>query len=111
MKYLVLLGRIFYSFIFLMSGLFHFSQQTVEYAAGQGVPLASLAVPVSGVMAILGGLSIAVGYKARWGAWLLVLFLTPVTIMMHNFWAVQDAMMAQLQQAMFFKNLATFTLM
>jgi putative oxidoreductase len=36
----------------------------------------------------------------------LVAFLIPVTLMMHNFWAVKDAMMAQVQMAMFMKNLS-----
>jgi len=40
------------------------------------------------------------------GALLLVLFLVPVTFTMHNFWAVQDPMMALMQQAMFMKNLS-----
>ena len=30
--------------------------------------------------------------------------LVPVTLMMHNFWAVKDPMMAQMQMAMFLKN-------
>lgn len=106
MKYAVLIGRILYSTIFVMSGLNHFSQGTIAFAAAQGVPFASIAVPFSGVMALLGGLSIALGYKAKWGALLLALFLVPVTGMLHNFWAVQDPMMALMQQAMFMKNLA-----
>ena len=106
MKYLVLLGRVFYSSIFVMAGLSHFSEQTIGYAAAQGVPLASLAVPLSGVMAILGGLSISFGYKAKAGAVLLALFLVPVTFMLHNVWAVTDPMMARVQQAMFMKNMA-----
>ena len=106
MKYAVLSGRISYSLIFIMSGLNHFSQGTIAYAAAQGVPFASIAVPLSGVMAILGGLSVALGYRAKWGALMLVLFLLPVTAMMHNFWAVKDPMMALMQQAMFMKNLA-----
>ncbi|MBI1770342.1 MAG: DoxX family protein [Bacteroidetes bacterium] len=105
MKYIVLLGRFFYSLIFVMASLNHFSEQAIGYAAAQGVPLASIAVPLSGVMALLGGLSIALGYKANYGAWLLVLFLVPVTAMLHNFWAVTDPMMAQMQQVMFMKNL------
>jgi putative oxidoreductase len=44
------------------------------------------------------------GYRAKIGAWLLVLFLVPVTLMMHNFWAVKDPMMARIQMAMFLKN-------
>ncbi len=106
MKYLVLLGRILYSAIFIEAGPGHFSKETIAYAAGHGVPLASIAVPLSGAMAIAGGLSILLGYKARIGAWLLVLFLVPVTLMMHNFWAVSDPMAARMQQVMFMKNLS-----
>ena len=49
MKYLVLLGRVFYSFIFVVASFGHFTKQTIGYAAVQGVPLASIAVPISGV--------------------------------------------------------------
>ena len=80
--------------------------QNVGAAAAAGVPLASIAVPASGVIATLGGLSILLGYRVRIGAWLLVLFLIPVTVMMHNFWALKDPMMAQIQMVMFMKNLA-----
>lgn len=106
MNGIILTGRIFYSLIFVMASFGNFSQKTISYAAAQGVPLASMAVPLSGIMALLGGLSVAFGFKAKWGACLLVLFLIPVTVMMHNFWAISDPVMAQLQQAMFMKNLA-----
>ncbi len=46
------------------------------------------------------------GYRARLGAWLLVLFLVPVTAMIHNFWAVKDPMMAQMQLGFFMANLS-----
>src|SRR5436309_13505174 len=88
-------GRLFYVAIFVMSGLTHFTAKPVAYAAAAGVPFASLAVPASGLLALAGGLSILLGYRARLGAWLLVLFLIPVTFAMHNFWAVKDPMMAQ----------------
>jgi len=104
MKYSVLAGRILYSLIFIMTALGHFSDKYISYAASQGVPLAAIAVPLSGILATLGGLSVALGYKARYGAWLLVLFLVPVTAMMHNFWSVADPMMAQMQMVMFMKN-------
>ena len=84
----------------------HFRATTIAYAAAQGVPLASVTVPLSGVLAILGGLSVALGYKARWGAWLLVLFLVPVTLMLHRFWGLTDPAAATMQQVMFMKNLA-----
>jgi len=64
----------------------HFKAGTIAYAAGQGVPLASIAVPLSGIVEFLGALSIVLGYKAKLGAWLIVLFLVPVTLSLHRFW-------------------------
>src|SRR5215470_2072518 len=102
----VLTARVLYTAIFVLSGLTHFSSQVIGYAASAGVPFASLAVPAAGVLALAGGLSILLGYRAKIGAWLLVAFLVPVTLMLHNFWAVKDPMMHQIQFAMFMKNLA-----
>jgi len=106
MKYGVLLGRIFYALIFLMAGPGHFKAGTIAYAASQGVPMASILVPISGVLAILGGLSVMLGYKAKCGAGLLILFLVPVTLMMHRFWGLSDPMTAMIQQVMFMKNVS-----
>jgi putative oxidoreductase len=106
MKVWVLVGRVFYSLIFIVASLGHFSQGTINYAAAQGVPLATVAVPLSGILALLGGLSVALGYKAKWGAVLLGLFLLPVTVMLHNFWAMQDPATAQMHQVMFLKNVS-----
>jgi putative oxidoreductase len=102
----VVLGRLLFAVIFVMAGSNHFNTQTIGYAASQGVPLASIAVPLSGVFAILGGLSILLGYRAKLGAWFIVLFLVPVTLMMHKFWTVSDPMMAQMQMVMFMKNVS-----
>ena len=108
MRYVVLVGRVCYSLIFLMTIFGHFTAGYAAYAAQQGVPAATLLVPLSGVIAIAGGLSIALGYKAKIGAWLIVLFLVPVSLKMHNFWAVTDPMMHGVQMAMFFKNVSMF---
>ena len=106
LRYVVPLGRALFAAIFITAFPGHLSQAYVDYAVQQGVPLASLAVPAAGVLALAGGLSVLLGYRTRIGVWLLVLFLVGVTPMMHNFWAVKDPMMAQLQLAMFMKNLA-----
>ena len=102
----VLAGRVLFSFIFVMGGLNLFSKQSVAYAAAQGVPLTSIAVPLAGVIAILGGLSVLLGYHARIGAWLIVLFLVPVTLMMHKFWGISDPAAAQMQMVNFMKNIS-----
>jgi putative oxidoreductase len=104
--YLVPLGRLLYSAIFLMTIFGHFSAGYIGYAAQSGVPAPGLLVPLSGVIAILGGLSITLGYKAKIGGWLIVLFLLPVTFKMHAFWAVTDPMMRGIQLAMFWKNIS-----
>jgi putative oxidoreductase len=102
----VLLGRLLFAAIFLTAGPNHFTKQAIGYAASQGVPLASITVLISGLFAIVGGLSILLGYRAKIGAWLIALFLIPVTFMMHKFWTVTDPMMAQVHMIMFMKNVA-----
>jgi putative oxidoreductase len=106
MRYVYLVGRVLFSLIFITAAPRHFTHEGIQHAAELGVPFASLLVPISGVMALTGGLSIAAGYKARWGAWLLVGFLVPVTVMMHAFWTLRDPLMIRLQQAMFAKNIS-----
>lgn len=104
MKVAVLLGRILFSLIFLFTIPGHFSPQLISYAAAQGVPAPSFLVPLSGIIAFAGGLSIVFGYKARLGAWLIIIFLVPVTLFMHAFWKITDPMAQQMDMAMFMKN-------
>lgn len=106
MKPLAPIGRILFALIFIVAAFGHFKPETIAYAAASGVPLANLAVPASGILALLAGLSIATGYRARWGAVGLIAFLVPVTLTMHKFWTIADPMMAQMQQVMFMKNVS-----
>lgn len=106
MKYIVLLGRLLYSWIFIKAIVFHFSARAVEVASSAGVPMASFAVPFAGILALAGGLSILLGFKARIGAWFIVLFLLPITFVMHNYWSIDDPAKKATQQSMFYKNLA-----
>jgi putative oxidoreductase len=106
MRFLALAGRMLFALMFVTAAPRHFSREGIEHAAQLGAPLAGLLVPISGVLALAGGLSIALGYKARWGAWSLVAFLLPVTFIMHGFWRLQDPVLAHTQQAMFAKNIS-----
>ncbi len=106
MKYIVLLGRILYTAIFIAASLGHFSQDTVAFAADAGIPMAPILVPLMGIVGFLGGLSVLIGFKARFGAWLLVIFLIPSTFWLHQFWNVADVVDAGIQKAMFLKNLS-----
>ncbi|HEY4158258.1 MAG TPA: DoxX family protein [Polyangiaceae bacterium] len=114
-RFLVPLGRLLFVLIFLESVPMHFSAAGANYAAAQGVPFASVLVPLSGLLALVGGLSVLLGVYARWGALLLALFLVPVTFAMHRFWMISDPAQAMLQRIMFMKNITmlggTFLLM
>jgi putative oxidoreductase len=101
-----LLGRILFSGIFLMASPTLFLRGTIAYAAQAGVPLANFLVPAAAILAIIGGLSVLLGYHARIGAWLLVAFLVPVTLFMHKFWGISDPAAAQMQMAHFMKNVS-----
>jgi putative oxidoreductase len=103
---LILPGRVFFSLIFILSGIKHFTQSSIDYGASKGVWMPEFMVPAAGVLAVLGGLSIAFGYKTNWGALLIVAFLVPVTLVMHNFWTLDDPMQRMMQKTMFMKNLS-----
>lgn len=83
----------------------HFSGKGIGYAESMHVPMASVLVPLSGIIAVVGALSLILGYKAKTGAWLIVIFLIPVTFMMHAFWNAPEAMVP-IQMAMFMKNIS-----
>jgi putative oxidoreductase len=105
-RYLVPLGRVAFAWAHVWFAPLNFSAQGIAWAGQQGVPMPGLLVPLAGLLSLAGGLSVILGYRARLGAWLLVLFLVPVTLMMHNFWAVKDPMMAQIQEGFFIANLS-----
>ncbi len=106
MKYVLLAGRFLFSLIFLIPAPGHFKASTINYVSAKGIPFASFLVPFSGLLMIAGGISILLGYKTRIGAWILILFLLPVTFALHDFWNTPDGMARQLDFAMFMKNIA-----
>lgn len=100
------IGRLFFSLLFISSGMNHFGRETIAYGASAGVPMADFLVPVAGIMAIFGGISVLLGYYARFGALVLMAFLIPVTLMMHDFWNFTDPQMHQMQMVNFMKNVS-----
>ncbi|MDJ0693304.1 MAG: DoxX family protein [Mastigocoleus sp. MO_167.B18] len=85
-KYLPLLGRAFLAAIFLNSGVGHifgFAGLT-KMMSERGLPVAPLLLAGSIFCLLVGGLSILFGFKARWGAILLIIFLIPASLVFHN---------------------------
>lgn len=106
MKYIFLLGRVLFSAIFIIKSFEHFSPDTILRAREAGIPMAQVLVPIFGIIILLGGLSMLLGYKAKKGAWLLVIFLLPATFLMHNFWSAQHPFAAMMHNYCFWKNLS-----
>jgi len=104
MRAMVPAGRVLFALIFVTSAIGNFSSAAITEAAAHGVPLAMILVPLAGLIALVGGVSVMLGYRARFGALLLLVFLVPVTLVMHKFWGLADPQMAMLQKIQFMKN-------
>ncbi len=108
MDVLFLVGRILFSALFIMSGVGHFTQveQMAQYTKAAGVPAPRLAVLGSGVLLLLGGVSVLLGFYPTIGLILLIIFVVPTTFIMHRFWGISDPMQRQMQMINFNKNMA-----
>ena len=108
MDVVVLIGRILFCAVFLVSAVGHFGQTDAMagYAQGKGVPAARLAVLAGGVLLALGGVSVLLGIWPDLGALLLVVFLVPTAVLMHAFWKETDAQAKMIEQVQFFKDTA-----
>lgn len=102
-----LVGRILLALIFIISGYGKITGYagTAGYMASKGLPLVPLLLPLTILVELGGGLLIALGWKARWAAAVIFLFLIPVTLVFHNP-AGLDAAAAQGQMIHLLKNLS-----
>jgi putative oxidoreductase len=103
MKILFFLGRILAGGFYIYSGIKHFLNltQLAGFAKTHGVPLPEIAVAGTGLLLFVAGFSFLLGYQPLIGIGAAVLFLVPVTFMMHAFWNMEGAARAS--------NLVNFT--
>jgi putative oxidoreductase len=108
MQQLFVAGRIIVGAYYLFSAFNHFSQlgMMAGFAASKGVPAPKVAVFISGVLLLIAGLTLLLGYLPRLGVAALVLFFVPVTLMMHAFWADADPGARMNDMIHFTKNIA-----
>lgn len=108
MEVVFLIGRIVVGLYWLYGAVAHFTQakSMVPYAKMKGVPFAEIAVPGTGLLLLIGALSILTGIYPVVAVAALTIFLVPVTIKMHNFWTVEDQAMKMNDMIMFSKNMA-----
>ena len=98
----ILLGRILLAVIFLLSGFGKLTAiaGTAGYFGSLGLPLPTVTAIVVGLIELLGGLAILVGFQTRTVAWVLALFTIATGLVAHMNWA------DQMQMINFLKNLA-----
>ncbi len=102
-----LIGRIIVGVYYSFAGIEHFTnlKGMAGYAASKGVILPELAVIFTGILLLVGGLTILTGFLPVLGVLALVVFFLPVTFIMHDFWNVQDPQMRTFQTISFMKNM------
>jgi|SRR4051812_15658728 putative oxidoreductase len=98
-----LIGRILLGLLFLTSGIHKIAdpQGTQQYMVAMGMTWMTTVFYLGAIITELaGGLSLLLGYRARAGAWLLVLFMIPTSLLFHTNFADQNQMIH------FLKNLS-----
>lgn len=104
---LPLLGRLLLAAIFLIAGVRKalMFAGTVGYFTKLGFPMPDVFAVLAIAIEIGGALLLIFGWRTRWAAWLLVLFVAIATGMAHRFWEFDAAQYAN-QMNHFLKNIA-----
>ena len=104
-----IIARILFTLIFFLSGITHFTSMS-DYVnlMPSPIPFRAFWVAISGVVELVGAAMILFNYRPRLGAWLIVIFLVPVTIVVHGtaMLTLADPIMRAVNVSMFLKGLA-----
>ena len=101
-------GRIMFALIFFLSGITHFTDlDTYVALMPAGIPFRPFWVMISAVVELLGAAMIVSDRFPRLGAWLIVIFLVPVTITVHGvaMATAEDPQMRGIQTSFFLKGI------
>jgi len=103
-----LLGRIILGAFYLFSAFHHFSDTATlaRHAAAHGVAAPTAAIIGSGLLLAIAGVTLLLGVLPRLGVAAVVLFLLPVSFVMHAFWSDTNAATRMFDMVNFTKNMA-----
>ena len=98
----ILIGRILLAVIFLLSGFGKLTaiSGTAAYFGSLGLPAPTATAVIVGLIELLGGLAVLVGFQTRVAAWVLAIFTIATGLVAHTGWA------DQMQMIQFLKNVA-----
>lgn len=107
-QYLAPVGRLLLALVFIASGASKIRdwQQPSGMMADRGLPAVNVLLSVAVALEIIGGVSVLLGLYARLGALALLAFLIPVSVVMHNFWAIDEGPERMGQMINFMKNVS-----
>ena len=103
-----LVGRLILAWFFLNSALSYAAQWegTIQLMALKGMPVPPLLLALALIAMFLGGLSLVFGFQTRYGAVLLFGFTIIVSVAMHDFWLIRDAIERASDYETFARNMA-----
>jgi len=98
----ILIGRILLSVNFFLSGFGKLTAiaGTAGYFGAMGLPVPTATAVIVGLIELVGGLAILVGFQTRIAAWVLAAFTIATALVAHTGWADQNQMIH------FLKNVA-----
>lgn len=108
LAYAAPLGRLLLCLIFVMSAMGKLTDWAppAQMIADKGLPAPDALLAIAVALELIGGISVLIGFQARWGAVALLLFLVPVSLIMHNFWTIEDPGQRMGQMINFMKNVS-----
>ncbi len=124
-RVLIILGRILIAYIFIIGAankIFNWSVMSEHtsaifsdwkaYSTGIGSlesifgmlePISTFLLVIATVLELIGGISVLIGFRPKWGTFCLILFLIPTTILYHHFWFL-EGQVRETELVSFMKN-------
>jgi len=103
----ILVGRILLALLFVYFGYMKLMNigGTVNYFTKWEFPMPQVAAWLAVIFELVGGIMIIVGWKTRWAAWALALYVVIAAAVAHRFWTYEAAQVFN-QTSHFFKNIS-----
>jgi putative oxidoreductase len=91
--YIALVGRILIALALIKFGTDKIRNwdQVYEWIRYTQIPLPALVLGLANTIEVVGAVLLIIGFKTRWAALVIALYLIPVHLVIHNFWAVDPS--------------------
>lgn len=103
-----LFGRLMLAWFFVNQAFYYGRGWAATIAEMQlkGIPVAPLLLALSLIFIMLGAISLALGFHTRHGALILFIVTLISTLLLHNFWRVEDVVLRADDAQIFARNIA-----